>query len=145
MKKVIFTIALFLVFNIGIQAQTPNKLIVEVTDLENNNGTLVLDVFKSEKGFPMATENAIKRLTVKPANGKGRFVIENLPKGIYAFAVVHDENENGKLDTNMLGIPKEGACTSKNAKGFLSPPDFEDARFNWPFHEDKMVVHMIYF
>jgi uncharacterized protein (DUF2141 family) len=32
----------------------------------------------------------------------------HIKPGKYAIAVIHDENCNGKLDTNMFGIPKEG-------------------------------------
>ena len=42
---------------------------------------------------------------------------------------VHDENENNKLDTNFLGIPKESFGCSNNAKGFMGPPKWEDAKF----------------
>jgi uncharacterized protein (DUF2141 family) len=36
------------------------------------------------------------------------FEFSDIKPGKYAIAVIHDENCNGKLDTNMFGIPKEG-------------------------------------
>jgi len=47
----------------------------------------------------------------------------------YAIAVFHDTNNNQKLDKNFFGIPKEGYGFSNNARGFLGPPDFDEAGF----------------
>ncbi|HAD96176.1 MAG TPA: hypothetical protein DCG19_02160 [Cryomorphaceae bacterium] len=145
MKKVMLSLVLLFALAPCLKAQTTDKLIVEVNGLKNNKGMLVLDIFNSGKGFPMETKHALKRLIVKPENGQGRFVIENLPQGTYALAVVHDENQSGTLDTNVLGMPKEDACALQNAKGFLGPPHFEDAKFSWPQNQKKMVITMLYF
>ena len=42
---------------------------------------------------------------------------------------MHDENRNGKLDTNFLGIPKEGVGASNNPKSRFGPPSFEESMF----------------
>jgi uncharacterized protein (DUF2141 family) len=39
----------------------------------------------------------------------------------------HDENNDGKFNTNLLGIPKEAAGASNGAKGKMGPPKFENA------------------
>jgi uncharacterized protein (DUF2141 family) len=51
--------------------------------------------------------------------------------GTYAVSVFHDENANGKLDTNFMGIPREGVRASNNAKGHLGPPKFNAAAFRF--------------
>ena len=50
-------------------------------------------------------------------------------KGVYAAALYHDENANGKIDRNGLGIPKEGFGFSNNPKIFMSAPGFKSVRF----------------
>jgi len=50
--------------------------------------------------------------------------------GKYAVSVFHDENSNGKLDTNFLGIPREGVGASNNAKGHFGPRNSARQRFN---------------
>jgi uncharacterized protein (DUF2141 family) len=45
-------------------------------------------------------------------------------------AVIHDENCNGKLDTNMFGI-KEGYGFSSGAEVTMSAPSFSDAVFSY--------------
>jgi uncharacterized protein (DUF2141 family) len=53
-----------------------------------------------------------------------------LKPGKYAFKYFHDENNNNKkMDTNVIGIPKEGYGFSNNAKGRFGPPDFKDTIF----------------
>ena len=39
------------------------------------------------------------------------------------------KNDNGKMDTNFLGIPKEPVAISNNAKGKFGPPKYKDAKF----------------
>lgn len=49
----------------------------------------------------------------------------------YATSVFHDENSNGELDTNFMGIPREGVGASNGAKGHLGPPKFDAAAFRF--------------
>jgi uncharacterized protein (DUF2141 family) len=42
---------------------------------------------------------------------------------------IHDENMNGKLDTNRLGVPKEGYGSSNDVKAVRGAPSFSDASF----------------
>jgi uncharacterized protein (DUF2141 family) len=43
----------------------------------------------------------------------------------------NDENMNGKLDTNWLGIPKEGYGFSNDEKALLDAPSFSAASFQY--------------
>jgi uncharacterized protein (DUF2141 family) len=54
---------------------------------------------------------------------------EHVQSGTYALAVIYDENMNGKLDTNWLGIPIEGYGFSNDAKGLFGMPSYSAARF----------------
>ena len=55
-------------------------------------------------------------------------VFENLKPGEYAVSVFHDQNNNGKMDTNAVGIPKEGFAFGNNATGLFGPPSFDNAK-----------------
>lgn len=57
------------------------------------------------------------------------FSFKGLGKGIYAVSIYQDENSNGKLDTNLLGIPTEPYAFSNNATGVFGPPSFEQCQF----------------
>nr|WP_315396349.1 DUF2141 domain-containing protein [uncultured Duganella sp.] len=53
--------------------------------------------------------------------------IQNVPKGTWAVLAYQDENQNDKLDRNLIGIPKEDYGFSRDARGKFGPPDFTDA------------------
>jgi len=63
--------------------------------------------------------------------GSALCVFKDVPKGVYGISAFHDENENGKLDTNLLGLPTEDYCASRDARNTFGPPSFEDAKFSY--------------
>ena len=65
---------------------------------------------------------------VAAAKGEMQFKFSVLPEGVYAVQVMHDENDNDKLDTNFLGIPSEGYGFSNNPQ-VMRRATFEEARF----------------
>ena len=69
-------------------------------------------------------------------------VFENIPHGDYALKVFHDENENQKLDTNFIGMPKEKFGFSNDAMGRFGPPSFEQARFRFEESATTLRVEM---
>lgn len=54
--------------------------------------------------------------------------IDDLPAGVYAVSVFQDLNENGELDTNFVGYPKEPFGFSA-PMGKFGPPKFDKASF----------------
>jgi uncharacterized protein (DUF2141 family) len=56
--------------------------------------------------------------------------IDNVPPGLYAAQAFHDENDNGKLERTMLGLPKEAMGFSNDAPMRMSPPSFDAASFS---------------
>jgi uncharacterized protein (DUF2141 family) len=86
-------------------------------------------LFNSPHGFPKDPGAAVQRLWCPIAGAEASYSFDPVPAGTYAVACFHDENKNGKLDTGLLGIPKEGTVASNQAKGFMGPPSFEAAKF----------------
>ena len=64
--------------------------------------------------------------------------------GTYAIGVIHDENLNGELDTNFLGVPNEGYGFSSDAKVRLSAPSFSDAKFSYDGNALKLTIRLKY-
>jgi uncharacterized protein (DUF2141 family) len=77
----------------------------------------------------MHSDKASYLAIIKPADKKTVYTFRNVPDGIYAASFFYDENGNGKLDVNFLGIPKEQYGFSNNAKGFFGPAKFAKAKF----------------
>jgi len=70
-------------------------------------------------------------MVIKVRNTEARCDFEDIPPRTYALTVIHDENMNGKLDTNWLGIPTEGYGFSNDAKALLGAASFSAASFRY--------------
>jgi uncharacterized protein (DUF2141 family) len=102
-------------------ANEPVSLTVTVTGIRNTNGGLIACVFRDRQGFPTCqkSRNAIvQRLPITGSTMTVRFA--NLPPGSYVASIQHDEDGDGKLKTNFIGIPREGVGISNNPGGIPS-------------------------
>jgi uncharacterized protein (DUF2141 family) len=105
----------------------PVNLTVTVNNVKSSKGIVKVCVFNQANGFPEKTNLAIKCGSLNAAKGTMQIKIDGLMPGNYAIAAHHDENNDGKLNTNFLGIPTEAAGASNGAKGKMGPPKFENA------------------
>ncbi|MCS6974696.1 MAG: DUF2141 domain-containing protein [Cyclobacteriaceae bacterium] len=113
---------------ISLQWVTQDRGSVEVI-VENVSplkGTLRAALYDSKEKF---MKKHVQVSEVKVTSLNMRLTFNDLPSGEYAFSIFHDINDNGELDTNLLGIPKEPWGFSNNARGTFGPPDFEAASF----------------
>ncbi|WP_445731217.1 DUF2141 domain-containing protein [Mariniflexile sp.] len=122
----IIGLALFSITISNAQQSKGNHVTVTISNLKNNNGKVFVALYNSESSF---LNKGIKRDIVKIKNNSCKVTFEDVANGTYAVSMFHDENDNGKMDTNFLGIPKEDYGCSNNAKGFMGPPKWEDAKF----------------
>jgi len=70
--------------------------------------------------------------------GETVVTVDGVPTGSWAVLSYQDENDNGKLDRNVLGIPKEPYAFSRDARGRFGPPSFEEAAFE--LRDEKAVT-----
>lgn len=127
----------------GSAPQTPTYTVaITVKGLENTTGDVIVSLYNRSDGFPREIKKSIQARKI-PASSTSIVAKFTVPTGIYAVSVVHDENRNGDMDTNFLGIPTEGYCFSNNATGFMSPPSFTSACFVVKA-QVAQVVDMIY-
>jgi uncharacterized protein (DUF2141 family) len=135
MRRKIFALALLLSYcSFGQEKNLPHQdasIRVEITGLRNDKGQVVCALFSSPGDFPKKIDKALAHATSVIANGHAACEFPAVVVGTYAVSVIHDENSNGKLDTNFLGIPREGVGASNNAKGHFVPPKFDAAAFNF--------------
>ncbi|HEX4877071.1 MAG TPA: DUF2141 domain-containing protein [Chitinophagaceae bacterium] len=104
---------------------------VDVTGLHHNNGYVLVSVYKEGSGFPDNPDRAVKKVKLLIKDKKATITFTDISAGIYAVAILHDENNDQKLNTNGLGIPKEGYGFSNNVIGAFGPPSFKRASFNY--------------
>ena len=116
---------------------------VKITDIKNNSGNILYAVYNNAKTFN-DEENFVLSGSFSAQKGTITFTLKNLPAGEYAISVLHDENNNKKLDTNILGIPKEGFGFSKNPRVTFSEPGFDETKFMLNKNKD-ITINMKYF
>lgn len=127
MRKTILTIAIILTGILTTNAQEDMfSLTVNIEGLKNNKGSLLVAIYDSSDKF---LKKQYKGTVASIKDKKAVIIFKDVPKGEYAVSFVHDENENKKMDTNFFGIPTEDYGCSNNAKGFMGPPKYEDAKF----------------
>ena len=120
------------------------NLAITVKGLRNNKGVVLLALYTSAEGFPGQGENAVQRQAVVIINGKACAVFKNCAYGTYAVSIVHDENNNRKLDTGLFNIPVEGYGFSNDARGFAGPASFKDSAFQIQQKEMEITITAMY-
>jgi len=103
---------------------------VTILNIRNSLGTVDCALFNSPSGFPTDTLRSALRLSaMKVPDRSAHCDFTDLASGRYALVVLHDENMNGRIDYNWLGIPREGYGFSNDVHGRLGAPSFEQAAF----------------
>jgi uncharacterized protein (DUF2141 family) len=103
------------------------QLIIDVVGIERLGGTMMVAIFDSAEAW----EDSSKAISVGKDSVTGpsvRLIFPNLAAGRYAVKLYHDEDNDGQLDSNMLGVPSEGYGFSNNPR-VLGEPDFDEAMF----------------
>jgi len=135
--KLVFSIVIIFMFLIG-NAQEKSQLIVDFELVKYKSGKLYVAVYNTEESF---LKEAMTGIIVEINNGKATATFDNLKYGTYAVSSFYDKNDNGKLDTDFLGIPKEPTAMSNNAKGSFGPPKFKDAKFIFSSNKNTIKIN----
>jgi uncharacterized protein (DUF2141 family) len=104
-------------------------LTIRINGVKSANGHIMVAVYDSAGAF---LKRAFKDAVVPAAEGSVTVVLKDLPPAEYGFALYHDANGNGKMDTNPMGIPVEPIAFSNNALGHMGPPSFDSVKFSLP-------------
>jgi uncharacterized protein (DUF2141 family) len=126
------------------QPSPANLIHVEIGGLRNDKGQVVCDLHSSADGFPKNGDKAVAHAKSPISRGQAVCDFPDVKESAYAVAVFHDENSNGKLDTNFMGIPREGVGASNNAKGHFGPPKFAAAAFRFSGGRLELKITITY-
>ena len=108
------------------------------THVANNEGLVRCGIF-TEKGW---LKDPVQSAAVTISGKVALCVFSAVPRGVYGISAFHDENKNGKLDTNLVGYPTEEYCASRNARNTFSAPSFSDAKFKFSGGTLELEAHM---
>ena len=109
------------------------SLTIKVNELQNSKGNIIIALYNKEGSIPDENfQRFYKKEFVNIIENKATYTFENLPLGFYAVTILHDENNNGKIDKKMmLPMPKEGVGFSNyDDFGLNNRPNFKNAGFN---------------
>lgn len=133
-------IALTSILLAATSAATAADLRVKVIGITAQTGTISMALMDSDaawtgKGKPVTGRRA------KADSESVEVVFSDLAPGKYAIRLMHDENDNGKLDTNLVGMPTEGYGFSNNPR-VMRAATFDEALFEVPADGAAITIAM---
>lgn len=145
LNKLVLVCILFLTLSSFNNPKTETySLKVEVKNLQNSKGVVQFALYNKDGSIPDENfEKYYKILKGEIVNGSSTITFKNIPSGKYAVNILHDENENGKIDKGFM-LPIEGIGFSNfQSIGLSNRPNFEKASFE--VKENKIIsVKIIY-
>ena len=143
-NKTLFITIIFILFStINTNSQETCNLKVIVNGLKNSEGQIMISINKGPEEWPEG--NFYEQRFISQFKSPIHTInFEDLPYGDYAIGLLHDENVNGKMNKNFLGMPKEGFAFSRNYKVMFRAPKYEEANFNVDSSEKNVTIYMQY-
>ena len=131
---------MFQSWSVAAQAETDSiitgEILISIEDSKDRAGIYFIALFPSSTDW---LKNVIMNTTASNIDGEIIASFKNVPPGVYGISLFYDKNENKKLDTGFMHIPKEPYACSNNAKGRFGPPKWKDAHFK----VENTVVYQI--
>jgi uncharacterized protein (DUF2141 family) len=103
------------------------QLTIKIENIEALEGDIRIGVFNTSENF-LKQGFTFKKYKIPVKNTTETIIIDDLPKGEYAFMLYHDKNADGKMNRNLLGIPKEPFGFSNNVRPKMAKPNFEECK-----------------
>lgn len=118
------------------------EVIVVVEGLRNDDGVVVGGLY-GQRATWLGENQAEEDCHAPIHHGRARCVFHRASPSAVAFAALHDEDSDGQLDRDMIGLPTEGYAFSNDVREPFGPPSFEAASFS-PARTAPFVVHVRY-
>ena len=109
---------------------TGTELHLSLSNIRDLKGSIYIAVYDNESDFLNPDKIRDKKIVAVSNLGTMDLVFQHLPAGHYAISCFHDVNGNGKLDTNLLGIPTEPYGFSNNARPKFRAPNWGETKFD---------------
>lgn len=109
------------------QAPFQTTVKVRVDKLSGKHGTIYLAVYNNAETFLDHTKFFRNKVTPVKDVESVTLDLGAMPAGNYAIALFFDENGNGKMDKNFMGMPKEKYGFSGSTRPTFRAPHFDEA------------------
>lgn len=148
MQKILTALFMFIcIVSHSVRAET---LTLKVGHLRSFKGNLMVYLWNNPDAYLMKN-SADYRVIVDleksenaPVSGAIQVTIDDLPSGVYAMMLYHDENRSYDFERNFVGIPMEGFAFGNNAQPKLGAPKFQEAAINLGQAEVVQQVNVLY-
>jgi uncharacterized protein (DUF2141 family) len=125
----------------GFGGSTGN-IVVNISGFPSSDGFAMVALNNSEESYKGGEDAAIAKTKTMVVDQKAQVVFTSLPYGWYGISLYHDENSNGEMDKNAMGIPKEAYGFSNNAKGFFGKPKYKKVMFQLKSDQMQIAINL---
>ena len=127
MKTIAVLVAMLLASLVQAQAEKTGNITATVPNVSGTEGKIVFGLYSAET-FMVSEPNFSAEGDIK--DGKSTVTFENVPEGTYAILVMHDKNENYRMDFDANGMPLESYGATGNSLSY-GPPQWEESKFDY--------------
>ena len=133
-----YTILLYFLLSAYMVPNQYPQLTIKIENIEVVEGYISIGVFNASDTF-LKKGSTFKKYKIAVEDSIETIIIDDLPRGEYAFILYHDKNSDGKMNRKFIGIPKEPFGFSNNVRPKLSKPTFEACKFHL---EDNLAMQI---
>jgi uncharacterized protein (DUF2141 family) len=126
---------------------------VVIEEIGSPTGTIIAGLYDTAEGYGEAVRKSSKVLvndamrragvSLRPTGRMQTIVFADLPPGLYAVVVFHDENDDSQFNKGMFGRPLEPYGISNNPRAFVAPPDFAAAAVRLGDRDEVIRITLI--
>ncbi len=137
-------ILLHIFTTIGLSKAQQVTTTIKITGIRSTKGKIVIAVFRDQQGFDQ--EKAWKNFVFdkNSISNRNMTVAIKLDPGTYGLTLMDDENANGKMEKNFIGIPKEGFGFSNFFLQKMKKPVFDDFKVQLKADQNKVDIKVKY-
>ena len=136
MKKLLLMIIILFISKVYAMER---NITIELKNIFSGEGKVYIAIYNSEYNY----KNDIQlKSYIMDSTDTVLEIKDKLPEGYYVISVFQDLNNNGKLDFNLLGIPREPIGLS-NYNGMGIPGGYEKLKVKVLEENQKITIKMI--
>jgi len=113
------------------------EIVATVSHLRNTSGVVRIALYADREAW-LSHDDTLASCVAQVHGNEASCSLGTVPPGTYAIALLHDEDADGDMDRDFIGLPQEGYGFSSGATPGFGPPSFEDASF--AHHGDRTVA-----
>jgi uncharacterized protein (DUF2141 family) len=132
--SIISSTATLILLSTSVQA---TQLEIDISGIKSDAGKIYMQLFRGEDNFKQ--NKPVVATFIEAKTGEAKVLFNDVEAGEYAVRFFHDENDNGKLETNLFRLPTEGYGFSNDATPNFGPVSYSQMKFIVPTNVNVVV------